>query len=130
MRQREIKRRAFLNFSLGPNATIVALNNALHNREPYPRTLEFPTVQPLENAKKFFRVVHVEPGAIVPYKINFPSFFGAAAHFDQRLFFMPRKFKRIGKQVIPRLPQQSRVPAAVGQLSDLNLDLSRWLNLS
>ena len=69
--QREEEGGAYAHFSLGPHPATVAMDDALHRRQPYSRPLEFArTMQALEGAKELPGVGHIEPDAVVSREVR------------------------------------------------------------
>src|SRR5256885_12484888 len=82
--QREIERRAFAGFALGPHAAAMAKHHALHDGEPHAGTRELPrAMQALEHAEQLAVISHVEAGAVVLHVIDVPRILAAASQFDR-----------------------------------------------
>src|SRR5439155_22745489 len=65
--QREGEGGPALDLGLGPRATAVAMDHALHDRQPHPGALVLlGAVQPLEDAEELVGVLHVESDPVVP----------------------------------------------------------------
>src|SRR6059036_3145410 len=74
-RKREIERCAFVRFGFGPNATFVAIDDALDSSEPDSSTLEFiGGMQTLKSTEELLRMLHVETHPIVAHEVDvFPG---------------------------------------------------------
>ena len=91
---------------LAPDAAAVTVNNSLNDRQTHAGAFEFGgPVQPLKDAEKFGRILHVETGAVVLDVIN-----------DFRI--------GIGRQALLAARQRSRL------LATANLDTCRLLRLA
>jgi len=59
-----------IGLSFSPDPPTVFANNALHNRQTYPRPLEIARlVQPLKNPEKLIIILHIKASPIVFYII-------------------------------------------------------------
>src|SRR5262249_60631226 len=68
-RQREIKRHAFVDRTLGAPLAAMPMDDALNGREADSRAFElFREVQALEHAEQLVDMLHVESGAVVPHE--------------------------------------------------------------
>ena len=100
----EIKSGAFVGFSLRPDAASVLVNNALHRGQTNARTFEIlGPMQPLENAKEFVLVLHVEADAIVADEDDSLLILLVVIDFDDGLFTRASKLERVGDQVLKNL---------------------------
>ena len=60
-----------IHLALRPDPPAVALDDALDDRKPHPRSVELlRTVQPLEYAEQFVGVPPVESGAVVLHEVH------------------------------------------------------------
>ena len=67
----KIECRTFIRRGFGPDAAAMPLDDALHNRQPNAGAfLIFGSMQALEHAEQFTRVLHVEANAIVAHEIH------------------------------------------------------------
>ena len=83
--KREIKRRAFANLSLGPDATTVPGDDLLDDGETDAGSRKLGSVQPLKNPKQSIRVLHVEAGAVVAHMIDGLAITVGRADLDPRV---------------------------------------------
>src|SRR5438477_565822 len=67
----KVKCRAFVYFSLGPDAPAVAVDDALHDGQADARAFVIlGAVQPLEDAEEFVGILHIETHAVVFDKVD------------------------------------------------------------
>src|SRR5690348_2269644 len=89
----EIKNRAFIQFSFGPDMTAMLVDNSFNRRQSDagPFKLLSP-MQALKDTEKLIREFHVKADAVIPNK-NCPlPFYFHLANFDNRLFAGPAVF--------------------------------------
>jgi hypothetical protein len=104
--QGEIKSRPPVHRTFCPHTPAVAMDNALDGGEADAGPFELSSlVNPLECAKKFPGVSHVESGAIVPDIKCRRSFVGHDTDFNRCLFLFAREFPCVAKEVLQYHPQ-------------------------
>src|SRR6266545_7686155 len=107
LRQSEIKRCAFLDFPFRPNRAAMTMNDSLDRCQPNSGPFEFGhTMEPLEGAKQFAGVSHVETRAVVAHEISLLPVVRSQAQFDLRLRAFGGEFPRVAQQVFQRDPEQ------------------------
>jgi len=115
VRKREIEGRSLVNLAFGPDPAAVAVDDALDNGESHPGSLEvLMAVEALEDAEHLVVVLHVEPGAVVPHRIDALRILQMAFHFDQRLRALSGELDGIGKEVDEDLLDQPAVSRSRG----------------
>src|SRR6266850_3399376 len=83
-RKREIERCAFVRFGFGPNATFVAIDDALDSSEPASSTLELiGGMQTLKSTEELLRMLHVETNPIVAHEVDVFPGAGKMTDFDR-----------------------------------------------
>src|SRR5512138_1663171 len=87
----------FIDFTLCPNSSAVALNDSLHDGKTYACPFEFIfTMQALEDPKQLVHIFDVESGAVIADEINIFLIAPFCSHFDDGTFFSGREFDRVG----------------------------------
>src|SRR6267143_527515 len=67
----EIKCRAFVDLAVSPDSSAVPVDYALDNRQADARSFKLlGAMQPLKNAKKLVRVVHIKPDSVILDVVN------------------------------------------------------------
>src|SRR2546423_14209687 len=96
----EIKGRPFIHGPLGPDASAVSGNDALHGREADAGAFELPgCMQALERAKQFVGIRHVESRAVITDKIKALAVLPVPAKTDLCLFAMRTELQGVTQQV-------------------------------
>src|SRR6266699_5444527 len=94
--QSEIKRCAFLDGAFRPNHAAMTMDDSLDGCQPNSGPFEFGhTMEPLEGAKHFAGVSHVETRAIVAHEISLLAVVRGQAQFELRLRAFGGKFPRV-----------------------------------
>src|SRR5438874_1765875 len=84
--QSEVECRSVLQRALGPHPATMAADNALDRCQSDSRALELlRPVKPLEGAKQFVGVCHIEAGAVVPDEIDQLPFLVGDTELDRGL---------------------------------------------
>src|SRR6266699_5118642 len=105
--QSEIKRCAFLDFAFRPNHAAMTMDDSLDSCQPNSGPFELGhTMEPLEGAKQFAGVSHVETRAIVTHEISRLPVVRCQAQSDLRLRTLGGEFPRVTQQVFQRDPEQ------------------------
>src|SRR4051794_28833505 len=108
--QREGKSRALADGALGLERAAVAIDDALGQRQPDPRTFEiFLPVQPLEHLEQLAGVGHVEAEAIVLDGVDDIAVALHAADADPRRRHAAAVFDGVVDQIVERLPDQAGI---------------------
>src|SRR5438876_1082004 len=103
LHQSEVKSRAFLDCAFRPNRAAVTMDDSLDGCQPNSGSFEFGhTMQPLEGAKQFSGVGHVETRAVVAHEIGLLPVVRSQAQFDLRLRVFGGEFPRVTQQVFQR----------------------------
>src|SRR5262245_53624518 len=122
-RQRKVECGALVHLGFRPDATAMALNDALGNREADPGALKLVrTVKPLEDAEELLSELHVETDAVIPNEKAQFVLVLAATHFNERLVPLHRKFESVGQQVDENLFEQRWITQTIGQVAYLKLN--------
>src|SRR5437588_3531784 len=109
-------------FRLGPDASAVARDDALDDREADAGAgkLVLP-MQALKDAKQLVVVAHVEARAVVAHAVNQVCAAALAGDLYPRRGLAAAVLQRVGQQVDPDLPEQRGVAVRGGQRADRQL---------
>src|SRR5205823_6046651 len=92
--------RAPVYFSVYPNMSAMLVDNALHTGQTHPCAFKvILEVQPLENAKQFICIFHVETYSVVLHPEDGLLIFAVLANLNYCRRTGPGKFNGIGNQV-------------------------------
>src|SRR6185295_4548468 len=99
---REPERRAAIGRGFGPDFPAVALEDALHDRQPDAAALEFRlAMQALERAEQLRRVLHVEADAVVAHEVGLLLHVPTDIH--PRAVALARILERVADEIGPDL---------------------------
>src|SRR4051812_3656930 len=119
-RQGEVEAGTLARRALRPDPAAVARDDTLHDRQAYPRALEFVgTVQALEHAEELVGVARVEADAVVAHPVVRFARLLATADVDARARALRAVLEGVADEVGPHLPHERCVRARRRQRAEL-----------
>ena len=101
---------AFARHAFSPAASIVALDDPPHAREPNPGALELRSgVEPLKHAKELVGVTRIKSNTVIAYEENMLISFLSCAYFDLRTFTRAGELEGVIQEAGENLAQHRRV---------------------
>src|SRR5438045_1119699 len=100
-------------------------HNPLNQSQTDTGPLEFfNVVQPLEDPKEFFAVLHVESDAVIPDVISRPIAVHTDPDFDIRILFRSCEFQSIGEKVMKHLANHRSITEGGWQVLKLQFNMT------
>src|SRR2546427_1789924 len=120
--QCKVKRRALVHCGLGPDASTVAVDDALHNSEAHACALVFlGAVQPLKDAKERMSIAHVEAYTVIFDEVDVLVVSALATHLNAGDLTLIGELDSIREEVDQDLLQQGHVGTADRQVANYDV---------
>src|SRR6185503_7192538 len=105
-----VKRCAFTELAVRPDASAVPAHDSMHQREPDARARELiVAMQKLKHAEKILAVTRIESGAVVAHEVDVLAFFADGADLYGGGFLLRGEFNGIRQQFHPDLLEQAPI---------------------
>src|SRR5438445_7691684 len=127
--QGKIECRPFAHLCLSPDTSAVAMDDALSQSQAHTGSFKFiVVVQPLEDPEKLFRVLRIEPNAVVFDVIDVVFCVASTADFNHGAFPPLSELNRVGQQMNQNLAKQKRITPGLREGPEVKL--RRWSGTS
>src|SRR5262245_36746657 len=126
--QGKVKRRALVHDSLGPDASTMTVDDALHNSEAHACALILlGAVQPLKHVEELMSIAHVETYTIIFDEIDVLVAGALTTRFNAGDLTLTGELERIREEVDQNLLQQGHVGPADRQVANHDVNPSSCL---
>src|SRR5262245_39517414 len=120
--ERKVDGRSLARLPLRPNASAVAVNDSLDDRQAKSGSLKLSDgVKPLKDTKQLVRIPHVEADTVVFNTKDILIVLRCAACLNRRRLPAARKLQRIREQIDEDLPEQNFIADCRRQFRELHL---------